>query len=505
MVLTPVLRPIPNKKDWKYVMIRIHNGGNSPRYKTTGHKIKDSNWNKNAKPDRKNWVKTTESKHREINDRIEELMLTLREELEGNSQTTLLKETRNTAKGSARNFLKYAHTYLELVRNQSTKSNVEQGILRLEKYLESIDQLYLTFDNITKQFCKRYYNHLLETNKSNSSVNQYFGIFRTIYNEAAGDETLSIELSNPFEKFKYIRNKTINEPLTQDEFLDFLYLPTPKRKWQISKNIFLFQFTFAFRINEVICLQWQDIKYIEEQACFSLDKYTSKATKRVKRKFNEDVAMLLVPGIERYFPEVIEKLGNIEKERQDYQKIYDDIKQGCLEPLTTEDMLLKLQSGYSGQELLEHAEKVKKDEKLLEHWQREIDNHNGLLRLLLRYYILQLKSKHPKDFVWDQPQREGFDINRMNKEDFKAYKRCLASNHGYLKRMQKEAGIKTDLHSHVARYTASNFLFKKGVDFNLISKFLTHSTQGTTELYVNRQGIDSSGLSDMLSGHLKTE
>ncbi len=79
-------------------MIRIHNGGDTPKFKSTGYKIKEKDWNTKAKPDRKNWVKPTELRHKDINQKIEDMLVQLREELEGVGTTTLLKETRNTKK-----------------------------------------------------------------------------------------------------------------------------------------------------------------------------------------------------------------------------------------------------------------------------------------------------------------------------------------------------------------------------------------------------------------------
>lgn len=500
MVLTPVLRPT-NKKNFKYIMIRIHDGGTSPRYKTTGYKIKQKDWNKNAKPDRKNWVKTTAGNYTVINKKIDEMLRELKAELEGASDTKILQRTRNTRKGSKRSYLNYGKIHISLTRNQATKINLEQGIKKLRKYLEEIDHLYLTFEDITRNFCKGYYNWLLD-NFSTASSNQYFGVFRTIYNDAVGSDSLNIEIPiSPFKDFKYSKNRTTNTPLTPDEFEDLKYLPTPKRNWEITKNIFLFQFANAFRVNEVMLLKWGDLHYRNNE--FLIDKHTSKTTVRVFRNISLEVAELLVPGIERYFPEVRERLKKI---NQDVQQMKDDLELMQDEkpkPLSTEDILMKLSTGCSSDQLKMELKKVTEFDSMMEDFQREIDNHDFSKRLLLRYYLIELQQNHPNDFVWDKAQDEDIDINRMNANDFKAYKRCVSSNDGYLKRLQKEAGIRTKLSSHVARYTASQFMFNSGMDFNQISQFLTHSSHGTTEKYVNRLGVNSDKISNYLTTFIR--
>ncbi|GHA43569.1 hypothetical protein GCM10007103_25910 [Salinimicrobium marinum] len=482
-------------------MIRIHDGGTTPRYKTTGYKIKEKDWNKNAKADRKNWVRTTADNYDLINDKIDQMLGELKAELEGTSDTKILQQTRNTRKGSKRSYLKYTKTYISLTRNQATRINLEQGIKKLYKYLEEIDQLYLTFDDITRNFCKGYYNYLLDS-YSTASTNQYFGVFRTIYNDAVGDDSLNIQIPiSPFKDFKYSKNKTTNTPLTPDEFEDLKYTPTPKRNWEITKNIFLFQFSNAFRINEVMLLKWGDINYRNNE--FLIDKHTSKTTIRVFRNISLEVVELLVPGIERYFPRVREKL---EKINQNVEQMKEDlkIKQQCPpKPLTPEDMLLKLSEGVTNDQLRKELNEVKSYESTIKDYQKEIDSHDFSKRLLLRKYIIELNQNHPDNFVWDKPDLESIDINRMNADDYAAYKRCVGSNDGYLKRLQKEAGINTKLSSHVARYTASQFMFNSGMDFNQISQFLTHTSHGTTEKYVNRLGVNSNELSNYLTTFIK--
>lgn len=498
MVLTPVIRNAP--KGLKYVMIRIHNGGTTPKYKTTGYKITEKHWNKNGNVHRKNWVRTTEHRHRDINQKIDDMLTQLLNELEGKSPKKILAAGSNNSAGNQKKFLSYAKAYLRLVRNQATRVGNEQAVKKLEQYLTEQDKLYLTFNGIDKVFCKMYYNWLLEK-YVHSTTNQYFGVFRTIYNDAVNDDSLAIDIKlNPFTKFKYAKNKTTNDPLSPHEFENFRYAEFKKRSHKLTQNIWLFQFANAFRVNEVLCLKWKHIKLYNEE--FILDIHTSKTTMRVFRILQIPVVELLVPAIERYYPDVTPKLQNIIKNNQERIDNINELRQEQPKEITTEDVLAMLNSGYSAEEIKKQFDDLNGWKEMIKDLEREIDHTNFGKRLLLRNYILKLHNEHPNDFVWDKPQQEGFDPDRMNKEDHKAYKRCVASNHNYLKRMAKEVGIKTSMSSHVARYTASQFMLDHGTDFNAISQFLTHSNHGTTEKYVQRLGVKNKELSDYLAGYL---
>lgn len=50
MRITPVIRNL--KKGLVTIFIRIHDGGTNPKYKSTGHKIKETNWNLNGKTEK---------------------------------------------------------------------------------------------------------------------------------------------------------------------------------------------------------------------------------------------------------------------------------------------------------------------------------------------------------------------------------------------------------------------------------------------------------------------
>lgn len=499
MVITPVLRPT-SQPDFKYIMIRIHDGGTSPKYKSTKCKIKLKDWNKKGNPDRKNWVKTTHPNHREYNKKIVDMMAAIKAELGGSTETTVLQNSR-PSKGNKTGFIKYLDSYYKLVRNQATKSNVEQGKMRVVKYLESIDKLYLTFEDINRNFLKSYYNWLLD-NYAASTTNQYFGVLRTVYNEGLSDESLNISVKkNPFVGFKYSKNKTTTSPLTFYDFESFKYLPTPKRDWQITKNLWLFQFSQGCRVNEIMFMQWKDFNYVD--GYFTLDKFTSKTTSRIKRQLDLSVIELLITGIDRYYPEIHNKLKKIDNERNELITHVEDLQKDKPQPINTDTMLMMVSEGKSADEIKKAIEDGALWNEMIEDFNKEIEMFELSKRHFYRYYILQLRENHPNDYVWDKPQIEGLDINRMNKEDYDAYKRCLACNHGYLQRMGKEAGLKNNLASHVARYTASQFLLQAGKDFNQISKFLTHNNHATTELYVQRMGVQTNELSDFLSTHLE--
>ncbi len=503
MVITPVLRNVENEPTKKWVFIRIHNGGTSPKYKSTRHKIKPKFWNKQGNEQRKNWIKTSHPKHYQLNETIEKMVIQIRGEMEGTLDKNIMKKPAKNATGGKQRYLTYASNYIELIRNKTTKIANEQAIKKLIKFLEKLDMLYLTFDDVTVAFIKGYYNWLLD-NYTNASSNQYFGVFRTIYNHAVKDDEMNIEIkSNPFKKMKYQKNTTTNKPMDDSDFFLFRDFPTKgNRAWLISKNIWLFQFVNAFRVIDVMLMRWGNISYKNHE--FIYDKFTSKTTERAYRSLPIEAVELLTPAIERYYPTIQSELEPINKQILAYQDKIDLLQENSPKTLTTDDLILLVAQGNDPKELEQKLKKVKNYQDNINLTRLERDIVESEKVGIYKKYIQKLNTEHPNDLIWDKPHDECINVDRMNKEDVQGYKRCLASYHNYLKRMTKMAGITSTMSSHVARHTATQFMYDKGIDFNAISQFLNHSNQTTTESYIKRLGVKNSELTNYLAGHLKS-
>lgn len=500
MVIKPILRP-GKTKDEKRIAISIHDGGKNPTIKLIrGRKINKRDWNNQGNEDRKNWIRSTCANFKQINEEISNMLQIIRAEKNGEKPLDLTIGKKNQHK-----FLEYAKNYSSLIRKSSTRVNIEQGITKLETYLVELDKLSLYFNEITKHFCKAYYNWLRDKYPA-SSTNQFFGVFRTIYKDAENDDSNSIAPTNdPFQNFKYDKNTTKNSPLTTYEFIQFLLFPPSSRKQLQAKNIWLFQFSQAFRIKDVILLKWKNLKYTKEDGRFILDLHTSKTSTRVVRTLSIPVTHLLSPSIFRYFPNVIDDIYFIQENIDYWENELEKLNEEIPFEITPESLLDSLSGGITNEELKAKVLSTKWHQEEENEAKRELENYQYRMKVLLGECIIELNDKYGEDFVWDKPQNEKINIKSLdnkNSKAFASYKRCIASNNGYLKRIAQMQGIKSKLSSHTARHTASNFMIDSGINMNKVSQVLTHSNYKTTELYFDRLGLNVEDATEMLSKKL---
>ena len=501
MVIKPILRP-GNSKDEKRIAISIHNGGKNPTIKLIrGRKIKQSDWNINGNEDRKNWVRSSCPEFKTINEEILDYLTRIRAEISGIETPNLT----NTQRGVNKPFLKLAEEYNNLVRNSATNTNTQQAIKKLESYLQEIDKLYLRFQDINKQFCKGYYNWLLD-NHANSSANQYFGVFRTIYNEISDDESNNFKPTfNPFVGFKYQKSRHRSHPLTEDEFKKIQDFRPETRQQHLARNIWMVQFSQAMRIKEVLLMKWEDLRFNELTQTVTWGNFTHKTAYQFNRELEVPVLELLIPCMARYDKDIYEVMYNINHDLEEYKEVLAELKSTAPSKLSAEEILVKLQSGYSQKEIQNDLERIKEYQELIEEYETFIRELTESNKYILGKTIEDIKKDFGHEFVWDKPNEEGLDRDKIDHKDshhFEAYKRCYSSVDGYLKRMAKKLNIKTTLKSHSARHTASNLMIGSGMDTNKVSKFLTHSNPRTTELYINRLNIKVDELSTFLSGNL---
>lgn len=494
MVITPVQHG--KIKDLKYIKIRIHDGGATPKFKSTGHKIKPKYWNKKGNVNKKNWVKTSHLQHSEINTKIYEMLTQIEKEMLGESAIEVLKPKANKLQ-----FLVYFEEYNSMVRNSSTKDTNESAIKTLTKYLELNDKLWLSFNDINKKFVKLYYNWLL--NKyAESSANQYLGVFRSVYNAALQDEYLKIKVeTHPFANFKYEKEKTVNTPLSKEDFDKFKNYEPFNRKHEIAKNLWLLQFSQACRVKDVLFLKWNNLSSVNGE--FYLNFFTSKTGDRVSRKLDLAVIELFVTGFERYFPNISDELNGIEKKIGGLIEHIKNIESFTPKPLTNDDFIRYFEQGLTTEEIQEKLKEVKKGKEILSNAASQLEGFLIEKENLFKDYLNKIKKTNDNDFIWDKPQEEDYMVDDNSTENHDKYKRCAAQNHGILIQIRKRLGITTQLSSHVARYTASQFMLNDDVPFNQMSQYLTHSSHSVTEFYVNRMGKRNDKISELLTGYFK--
>ena len=74
-------------------------------------------------------------------------------------------------------------------------------------------------------------------------------------------------------------------------------------------------------------------------------------------------------------------------------------------------------------------------------------------------------------------------VKVLEKYDYEIPKMSNAAYNFHLKELQKMAGIKTRLHSHLARHTFATFMLRNGVKIENVSKMLGHTNITQTQRY----------------------
>lgn len=492
MRITPVLRnPTGNKAT---IFIRIHDGGTSPKYKSTGHKIKESNWNPNGNQDRKNWVRTTESNYPQINRDIYDMLIQITAEKQGLLKSDILKE--KIPKGPQRPFLPYAHQQLELILNFRTRTNQIYALKKLHQYLELNDSLSLKFSEIDKKFTKNYYTWLLQ-NIATSSANLYIGIMRTIYNQGL-DEMNHVNSNNPFTALKYKKSISTNKALEPRDYIKFRDLNTGVNyKWLLFKNAFLFQFSGAYRSRDVIMMQWKHLRMVDET--IYLDIHSSKTQSRIFRELFLKVQLLLLPCLDRYFPKISKTVEEMNNTLNLYKTQRDKLFQDLPEPLTPIQMIKMMESGYGLVEIKSLQESEGHHQKELEEMDKKIIQLENRLSKMMEKALLELSYKHPKQYIFPWGNIHKWNSDYWTQQHENSYNSLKTNYNAYLKRMAKEADIRVNLSSHTARHTSTTMLRDMGFDLNAISELLQHSSLPMTELYAKRLGNKNNELSRQLS------
>ena len=503
MKITPKLRK--HGRGNYSVLIHVHDGGKYPIERPTvkGVKINKNDFNNDGNEHLKNWVKSSCKEYKLYNHLISEKITALQMKYLKASAQQIDEYRQEHKQINQTNFIEYSEIIIRNIYNGATRTNLTSGLRKFQKYIEENYDGNISYGHINKDFINRYYNWLLNKHSA-TSANQYFGTFRTLYNKAInGDDDKIKGKSDLFDNFRYQRNKTINEPLTEDELEAFKNLDCGKnRKWKIAKNIWLFQFSQALRVSDVILLKWVDIKF--KNGTFILDNFTNKTSERIVRKLSLESLELFLYGIDRYYPHIIDEVNNINNKIKKHTTKIKEIENNGT-PKINDGQLLEyvIQNNINSEQirlLKEAAEIDKKNiKKLKKKIEKQIDKKINLFNDTLK----SLRVKHNKEYIFDQANEKVIDRNKQDNATRKKKNSIISAYDGMLKRMAKAAGIETNMKSHASRYTASSLMYNSGVSMNHISEYLTHSNYKITEKYIKRLGLKNDSIGDFLNDRLK--
>ncbi|MCC8360281.1 tyrosine-type recombinase/integrase [Salinimicrobium sediminilitoris] len=480
------------------IYINVHDGGKHPveRPSVKGVKINKKYWNRNATADKMNWVNTKHSQYPKLNKLIYKKLTEVEAKYKGQDITKVIEDRERAITGGRKLFLRYAEQFISERRNATTKANDQYGIKKLKAYLEEQDNVGMQFKEITKQLVREYYAWLLQK-VSKGSANQYMNTFRTIFNAAQEDERVQIKVNlNPFEKLKKEKPQRKNKSLTQLDLEKFksVRVPAQKPKWLEAKHMFLFQFSGAYRVKDIMYLQWQDIRETDNGIIW--DNYTSKTQNKFTRTLPLEVQLLLLPALRRYFPDMEEVVNPL---RQEIENLKSQIQDDSPKEMSATEMLSLIKSGYSLQELEEQMLKKLSSQ---ENVRKQFKQKYKKLEHFVSSKIIDVSFDRPTEFVWSYGNRKRFTLDNTCDDERNRVLQSVSSYDRFLDVLRRQAKIRTHISSHVSRHTATVQLYQSGANPEEVSKLLTHKSLSTTEAYRDALGLNDSSLTTTLGGLL---
>lgn len=515
MIITVKKRPV---KDLFHIYINVHDGGKYPKERpSTGVKINKIHWNKKGNKEKKNWVSTKDKEHKEKNQQIYLKLIEVEAEQNGVTTQTHTKKNEDV-KGGRKSYVNYAKERMELRRNLNSKDVDTYALKKFEKYLVHTDNVGLQLKEINQKFVKLYYNWLLK-NVATSTANTYMNNFQAVYNSAINDDTLNFtNNSDPFKGLEREKDHTKNRSLSQTEFDKFKNAKIPPHKlgWLEAHDIFMYQFWGAFRNIDVMCTKWGHFKVKDNEILIDFVTIKGKG-ERVVRVVPYSIINLLKPYITRYYPELTKELQPLELE---LKNIVKQVKKVSAFPVidSIDDVMKLLKDGYSQKEIeyMRNHQMTKEETESLKAGDvtTKMPHHTTLViqhKNLLHFIQKKVKSKFkkliesvPDEYVFNTPNKVNWEHpDKWSEEDKKRFKVVATTNWRYLKEISIFVGLNFNVHSHVSRHTATQFLLDSGASHHATSEYLTHSNLATLEKYRARLGKSNDTLNDNLSKYLK--
>lgn len=477
MEITPKVRISSDKKHY-YIYINVHDGGKYPkaRIPLKGCKVKIKDWNPNGNATKKNWIRTTHSQYPKLNKLIDDTLTQVKAEHMGLTPPRLISQDKSQASGK-HIILEYVEKFMLSRSNSATRANDKAAIKKLRKYLEGLDNAGMLFKEITPQFVKDYYNHILKDNAP-GSAKQYLSNFQTFYTSY---KEANPDFYQPIHPFKFKKQPTItrNQGLDNDELLRFksVDLSEYNHKYRIAHSMFLYQFWTAIRFKDVILLKWQNIFQRDNELILDFYIVKSGGRKRITRTLPIQIQLLMLESIERHHPQFKEQIKPLLKSID---------KENSSQEITTQEMLSLMKAGHS----IEEIEAMMKPNQT----NKDLDN----LKSILLKIFNDLYFDKPNEYVFYYGNKHSLPDEPWDDETEGKYKQILTSYDYYIKKIAKLAKIRTRVSSHVARHTASQLLMRDGINPSATSAFLGHSSLTTTDIYRGKLGLQD----DEIAGYL---
>jgi integrase len=343
--------------------------------------------------------------------------------------------------------ISYFEEQIPLVLNPATRTNYIQTLKNITKYLTTINKLDINFDEIDRDFIKKYKKWLVEVKKNTpNSVSQNLTLVRAMLNIANDDKNVTYKMDNDLFKKMIKRTSAAKKEMpTMDDVKKIMNMKSTDLFYNES-NIFLMGVALCgLRANDLFFLKYGDFK----------NKTVSIIASKTKKPLDIEYSPLII--------NVLAKILNIDKNN----------------PLTYTNYISKLY------EFLENSDGNNNNE-----FEPLVLNSPEQEKFLKEKILKVLKSKDPNQYLFSDFLNSNIFDNYdkmlgMNDEQFRKYStKRTRYNESLIKICKMNKLTIKKMTSHYSRYIAVMILIEDGFDFLKISKILQHAKVQQTIDYI---------------------
>lgn len=212
------------------------------------------------------------------------------------------------------------------VRIENLKREEKISTMQLSEYLlkslEKFSSSHIDFENITVDWLKKYEKHLLNNDKSYTTISMQMRVIRTLVNQAKRDGVIK-ETQYPFGKDKYEIKEGVNikKALTLDQIKEIFYFTDGNETTERYRDLWIFSYLCnGINIADLVKLKFKDIK--DGDICFVRQKTesTSKNRKEIRASVTINVQNIInkwgnKPSPENYIFPYLNGKENAEKKQ----------------------------------------------------------------------------------------------------------------------------------------------------------------------------------------------
>lgn len=442
MTSSVILKKKFPKDNFGYLSIRYFDGAGKRKIISLKEKLLQKDFDKFFDPEFRLFKRTTTLDYKRLNTKINSKI--------DDFSIFDVKDTKKHTKS----LITFFQNHIDLIQNQQTKSSNQTVLKRLENFKDFKKKNDILFTDIDRNFVLELKNYWLSQNLSNSTIQQYFTITKSLLN-IANKEGLYTEKYNYFEKLN-LKSTYKNNKILSENDIKILFNMTPENKHFYIRNMMLFSiFCSGIRVSDLLLLRVSDFKddYIHIDI--------KKTSDYIDVRYNDTLISLLM-DIYNLWGVVVSK---------------DRKTREFINNTSNED-------SYT------------------------IDERK---KILTKIRELNLKNDYLfKDFLLQEPSLLNYNKSReLTFEQNKALVRLRGIYNYHLKEMSKDNKFDIDvISSHTGRYTFTNHLLTiKKVNLIEIRNALGHKNLSTTEKYINKNFNQNkvSGLGGDLNRKLKND